>query len=146
MYGVFIGLLARHFLYIDVYIGHCNNDSLLGWCDIICNDPRLTHVDIIRFGPKGALTALKCVYRVKRSPYLYSVRNFPPYPMWDVTNTLPCKHNVLVVSRGITGLNRQTLPMELNKLPHRGQRSTLIPFVTLQTPLQGHDSHFTLQA
>ena len=29
--------------------------------------------------------ALKCVYRVKRSPYLYSVRNFPSYPMWDVT-------------------------------------------------------------
>ena len=28
---------------------------------------------------------LKCVYRVTMNPYLYSTRNFPLYPMWDVT-------------------------------------------------------------
>ena len=45
------------------------------------------HVDIVRFGPNGALMALKHVHLVKRSLYIYSVRNFLPYLMWDVTNT-----------------------------------------------------------
>ena len=43
-------------------------------------------VDIVRFGLKGVLTALKRVYRVKMSPYLYNVKNFLPYSMLDVTN------------------------------------------------------------
>ena len=42
---------------------------------------------IVRFGPKEVLTTLKCVYKVKRSSYLYNAMNFSPYPMWDVTNT-----------------------------------------------------------
>ena len=33
---------------------------------------------IVRFGPKEVLTALKRVYKVKRSPYLYSPETFPP--------------------------------------------------------------------
>ena len=81
------------------------------------------------FGPKGALTALKRVYLVKRSIYIYSARNFPPYPMWDVTNTPPCRYNVLVVSHGIVGPNKQTPLTGPNKPPHRGRGSALIPFV-----------------
>ena len=57
--------------------------------------------------------ALKRVYRVKRSPYLYNAKNFPPYLMWDITNIPPCKHNVLIVSHKIAGSNRRT--------PQRGQ-------------------------
>ena len=53
-----------------------------------CNDPfPIANVDIVLFGPKVALTALKHVYLVKRSLYIYSVRNFLPYLMWDITNT-----------------------------------------------------------
>ena len=37
---------------------------------------------------KRAFMALKHIYRIKKSSYLYSVRNFPFYSMWDVTNTL----------------------------------------------------------
>ena len=55
--------------------------------------PAPNRVDIVRFRPKGALTALKRIYRVKRSPYLYSAKNFPPHPMWDVTNFLG--HNII---------------------------------------------------
>ena len=69
-----------------------------------CNDP----TQPCRYYPlraQGALTALKRVYKVERSPYLYSARKFLPYPMWDVTNTPPCRHNVLVVSHGIAGPN-----------------------------------------
>ena len=43
--------------------------------------PAPNHVDIVRFGPKGALTALKRVYLVKRSLYIYSARSLLPYPM-----------------------------------------------------------------
>ena len=35
-------------------------------------------VDIIRFGPKGVLTALKRVYLVKRNLNIYSVGTFSP--------------------------------------------------------------------
>ena len=45
-------------------------------------------VDIVRFGPKGTLMILKYIYRVKKSSYLYSGKNFLLYPMWDVINTL----------------------------------------------------------
>ena len=56
--------------------------------DTICNDP----AQPCRYCPlraQGALTALKRVYKVERSPYLYSARKFLPYPMWDVTDTPP---------------------------------------------------------
>ena len=52
--------------------------------DTICNDP----AQPCRYCPlraQGALTALKRVYKVERSSYLYSARKFLPYPMWDVT-------------------------------------------------------------
>ena len=55
--------------------------------DTICNDP----AQPCRYCPlraQGALTALKRVYKVERSPYLYSARKFLPYPMWDVTHHL----------------------------------------------------------
>ena len=67
-------------------------------------------VGIVRFGLKEALTALKRVYKVKKTPYLYSAKNFPPYPMWDFTTPppLPCRHNILVVSYGIVAPNKQT--------------------------------------
>ena len=35
-----------------------------------------TRVHIVRFAPKGVLTILKHVFRVKRSSYLYSIINF----------------------------------------------------------------------
>ena len=80
--------------------------------DTICNDP----TQPCRYCPlqsQGAFTALKCVYQVKKSSYLYSTRKFLPYPTWDVTNTPPpppppWRHNVLVVSHGIIGPNKQT--------------------------------------
>ena len=34
--------------------------------------------------PKGTLMVLKHVYMIKRSLYIYSVKNFLPYPMWDI--------------------------------------------------------------
>ena len=45
--------------------------------------PAPNHVDIVRFGPKEALTALKRVYLVKRSLYIYSVGNILSYPMYE---------------------------------------------------------------
>ena len=99
-----------------------------------CVTTHTNHVDIVRFGPKGALTTLKCVYRVTRSPYLFSTRNFPPYLMGDVTNTPPCRHNVLVMSHRIAEPNRQTPLMGLNKPPHWGRGSTLIPFYNYPYP------------
>ena len=90
-------------------------------------------VNIVRFRPKGAFRALRHIYKVKRSPYLYNIRNFSLYSMWDVTNTPPCKHNVLVVFHGMTGPNRQTPHTGPNKPPHQGQRSVLIPFVTTRS-------------
>ena len=92
-----------------------------------------THSQPCRYCPlwtQRALTALKRVYLVKRSLYIYSAKNILPYPMWDITNTPPCRHNVLVVSHGIVGLNKQTPLTEPNKPPHRGWGLALIPFVT----------------
>ena len=51
--------------------------------------PAPNRVDIVRFEPKGALMALKRVYLIKRSFYIYSINNFLPYPMWDMTNIPP---------------------------------------------------------
>lgn len=31
-----------------------------------------------------AFMALKCVYMIKKSPYINSVKNIFPYPMWDI--------------------------------------------------------------
>ena len=39
------------------------------------------------------LTALKCTCKVKKSLYLYNIRNFFFYPTWDVT-----RYNILIVS------------------------------------------------
>ena len=55
------------------------------------------------------------------------------YLMWDITNTSPCRHNVLVVSHWIAGSNRQIPIIGPNKPPHRGRGSALIPFVTTHT-------------
>ena len=86
-------------------------------------------VEIVRFGPKKTITALKRVHLVKMSMYIYSAKNFLPYPMWDITNTLPSKYNVLVVSYEIVGSNRQTPLIGPNKPPHGDPRSILIPFI-----------------
>ena len=40
-------------------------------------------VDIIRSEPKR-LTILKHIYNIKRSSYLYNVKNFFPYLVWDI--------------------------------------------------------------
>ena len=37
--------------------------------------------------------------------------------IWDIINTPPCRHNIIIVSHGIVGLNRKTPPTEPNKLP-----------------------------
>ena len=52
-----------------------------------------THTQSCRYCPlwtQKALTALKCVYMIKRSSYLYTAKNFPPYPMWNVTLAFSC--------------------------------------------------------
>ena len=82
---------------------------------------------------KRALTTLKSIFKVKKSSYLYKIRNFLLYPMWDITNTPPCRHNIPVVSHRITGPNRKTPFMRPNKPPHRSHGSTLISFVTTHT-------------
>ena len=78
--------------------------------------------------------ALKRVYRVKMSLYIYSIRNFLPYPMWDVINT---PHADITSSLCLTGLwgqtNKQTPPMGPNKLSHWGWKSALIRFIMTRT-------------
>ena len=37
------------------------------------------------FEPKWAFTTLKLVNLIKRNLYIYSVKNFLPYPIWDIT-------------------------------------------------------------
>ena len=62
------------------------------------------------------LMALKHIYLVKKSSYLHSSKNFFPCLMWGITITNPpYKHNVLVMSHGIIGPNRQTKLKGLNK-------------------------------
>ena len=70
---------------------------------------------------------------IERSSYLYSIRKFISYPMWDATNTLICRHNVFVVFHRITGSNEQTPPTgQTEQTPISSQESTIIPFVTIQ--------------
>ena len=45
----------------------------------------------------------------------------------------PCRHNVLVVSDGIVGSNKQTPLTGPNKPPHWAWGSALVPFVTIRT-------------
>ena len=88
--------------------------------DSICNDPAQS----CRYCPlraQGAITALKHVYKVERSPYLYSARKFLPYPMWDVTNTPPMQTQRPRCVPWDYGAKR-------NKPPHQGRGSALIPF------------------
>ena len=50
-----------------------------------------THTQLYRYYSlyvQRVLTILKHAYRIKRNIYIYSVRNFPPYPIWDVTNII----------------------------------------------------------
>ena len=61
------------------------------------------HVDIVCFRPKGTLTTLKRIYKVTRSPYLYSAMNFLPYLMWDVTNTPHANTTSSLCSIGLWG-------------------------------------------
>ena len=56
------------------------------------------HLDIVCFGPKGVLKTLKRVYKVMRSLYLYSVRNFPPYLV--TTRSQSCRYGPLWTQRG----------------------------------------------
>ena len=80
--------------------------------------------------------ALKRVYRVKRSPYLYSVRNFSSYSMWDVTNTPPppmqTQRPRVPQDCRAKQMNTPTGP---NKPLHRGRRLALILFVTICSQL-----------
>ena len=92
---------------------------------------------------------LKRVYLVKMSFYIYSTRNILSYPMWDITNSppsSPCRHNVLVVSHGIAGSNKQTPLTGLNKPLHQGRGSALIPFVTTHSQLCRYCSLWTKEA
>lgn len=77
-------------------------------------------VDIVLSVPKGTLTTLKCIYKVKKSFYIYSTRNFLSYLIWDIINTPPCRHNIILVSHGIARPNRKTPPTEPNKSPISG--------------------------
>ena len=90
---------------------------------------------------QGALATLKRVYLVKRNLYIYSVIYFFPYLMWDITNTLPCRHNVLVVSHGIAGPNRQTPFTGPNKPPHWGRVGENVPgAIYVEAPLNQVDA------
>ena len=42
--------------------------------------------------------ALKRVYLVERSSYLYSVRKFLPYPMWDETYIVRCETLITLIA------------------------------------------------
>ena len=55
------------------------------------------HVDIVRSGPKEALTALKRIYKA----ILIWCQELPPQPNVGYHKHLLCKHNVLIVSHGI---------------------------------------------
>ena len=73
---------------------------------------------------------LKHIYMVKRSSCIYSVKNFLPYPIQDITITLYlCRYNVLILFHEIMRSNRQTFLIGSNKPPHGGQESTLINIV-----------------
>ena len=77
---------------------------------------------ISSFRPKEVFTILTRVYLVKMNLYIYSVRSFLLYLMWDITNISSCRRNVLVVSHGITGSNIQ--------IPHLGSKRTI--FIRLE--------------
>ena len=66
--------------------------GLRGQTDKAKQTPTPNHVDIVRFWPKGALTALKRVYLIKRNLYIYCAKNFLPYPMWDITDLKQISH------------------------------------------------------
>ena len=53
--------------------------------------------------------AFKCVYMVNRSSYLYNIKNFFPYSMWDIVNTFSYRNNILIVFHRIARPIRQTL-------------------------------------
>ena len=59
---------------------------------------------------KRVFMVLKRIYIIKRSLYLYNIKNFILYPTWNITNTPSYKYNGLIVSHGIVGSKRQTPP------------------------------------
>ena len=68
-----------------------------------------------------------------RCPYLYNVKNFLPYLMWDVTNTPMQTQRPRCVSLDYGAKRINTFyEAKHNGPPHRSQRSALIPFVTTQ--------------
>ena len=102
----------------------------------ICNNMHLTLLILSTLGSKRTIS-------IQLGVGCYN-QKLPPYPMWDVTNKSPWKHNILVVSHRITGSNRQTSPTRQNKQTphtgpnrhsHQGWRSTLILLVTTRTEL-----------
>ena len=78
------------------------------------------------------LMALKCIYRVKRSPYLYNTRNFPPIRS-GMSQTPPMQTQHPRCVPWDCKAKQTNTPMGLNKPPYRGQRSDLIPFVTTRS-------------
>ena len=84
-----------------------------------------------------------CAFWAQRYPHDFKIqlyrraKNFLPYPMWDIIDTPhpQCRHNVLVVSHGIVGPNRQTPFKGANKPLHRDRGSILIHFVMTHTQL-----------
>ena len=77
----------------------------------------MTRSQTCRYCLLKTLTALKCIYIVKRSPSLYRVKKFLPYSMWDITKHYLCRHNILIVSHEIVGLNKHT--------PHLHSKQTI---------------------
>ena len=107
--------------------------------DTICNDP----AQPCRYCPlrvQGALTALKRVYKVERSPYLYSARKFLPYPMWDVTSNdpvQPCRYCPLRAQGAFTVLKRV---YKVERSPYLYSARKFLPYpmwdVTNTPPMQ----------
>ena len=100
-------------------------------CKVWCND-KGQPCRYYSLWVQETLTALKRVYYVERSLYLYSAEKFLSYLMWNVTNTL------LVVSHAWDyKVKRTNTPYKAkqNGPPHQGRGSTLISFVTNQPNL-----------
>ena len=61
-----------------------------------CDDLlQIDHVDIVCSKIQIVFITLKCVYKVKRKAYIYNVKNFFLYLMWDILMTPSPKQTLL---------------------------------------------------
>lgn len=63
----------------------------------ICKEPQPTIQILLAW----ALMTLKYIHKAKRKSYLYNVRIFSLYLIWDVKNIPPYKHNAIIMPHEI---------------------------------------------